>query len=284
MDQNPNFIRQVNLIVRLLPVIAANNRFGLKGGTAINLFLQEMPRLSVDIDLVFLPRLQRDSAISEIRRQLNEICLSARETIPQLETPNIYRRRGGTIKQLIRVGDCDVRIEVSTITRETVWPCQIRRVSRSVEDHFGYAEANVASFYDAYAGKICAALDRQHVRDLFDIRQLLLCNGIGRNLFKTFLVYLISSNRPIADLIDPKMKEISLPQMDDLNEMIVGSVSSDDLRDSRAELVNTLHSSLTSRDREFLISLKRNTLHLTIMMWSAMFGIGGSWGWLRLSG
>ena len=83
MDQNPNFIRQVNLIVRLLPVIAANNRFGLKGGTAINLFLQQTPRLSVDIDLVFLPRLQRDSAISEIRRQLNEICLSARETIPQ---------------------------------------------------------------------------------------------------------------------------------------------------------------------------------------------------------
>jgi len=49
------YMRQVALLVRTLPYIARHEAFALKGGTAINLFYRDMPRLSVDIDLTYLP-------------------------------------------------------------------------------------------------------------------------------------------------------------------------------------------------------------------------------------
>jgi hypothetical protein len=51
---NP-FYRQVVLLIELLPLVARERCFALKGGTAINLFVRDLPRLSVDIDLTYLP-------------------------------------------------------------------------------------------------------------------------------------------------------------------------------------------------------------------------------------
>lgn len=55
MDRENIYYRQVQLLLRLVPVIAQHSCFSLKGGTAINLFVRDLPRLSVDIDLVFCP-------------------------------------------------------------------------------------------------------------------------------------------------------------------------------------------------------------------------------------
>ena len=77
------------------------------------------------------------------------------------------------------------------------------------EDEFGFAEIAVVSFEDLYAGKITAALDRQHPRDLFDIKQLLDNEGITDKLRKALLVYIISHPRPIAELLNPHFKDIS---------------------------------------------------------------------------
>ncbi len=52
MANNP-FTEQVRLLVALLPRVAKQECFALKGGTAINMFLRDMPRLSVDIDLAY---------------------------------------------------------------------------------------------------------------------------------------------------------------------------------------------------------------------------------------
>jgi hypothetical protein len=49
------YIRQVDLLLKILPIVAKEPCFAIKGGTAINLFLRDLPRLSVDIDLVYLP-------------------------------------------------------------------------------------------------------------------------------------------------------------------------------------------------------------------------------------
>ena len=53
---------QVALLIRALPLVAEEPAFALKGGTAINLFVRDLPRLSVDIDLTYLP--VEDRAIS----------------------------------------------------------------------------------------------------------------------------------------------------------------------------------------------------------------------------
>ena len=59
MDPNSPYFKQVQLLVSVLPVVAKQECFALKGGTAINLFVRELPRLSVDIDLVYLPNRER---------------------------------------------------------------------------------------------------------------------------------------------------------------------------------------------------------------------------------
>jgi len=61
-----HYAEQVRLLVRLLPAIAEEEVFALKGGSAINLFYRDMPRLSVDIDLVYLPVESRSISLSNI--------------------------------------------------------------------------------------------------------------------------------------------------------------------------------------------------------------------------
>ncbi|PWW07932.1 MULTISPECIES: nucleotidyl transferase AbiEii/AbiGii toxin family protein [Pseudidiomarina] len=73
MDRNSIYYRQVQLLMQVLPFVAAHDCFALKGGTAINLFVRDFPRLSVDIDLVFLPMMDRDEALQTITSHLEQI-------------------------------------------------------------------------------------------------------------------------------------------------------------------------------------------------------------------
>lgn len=253
----------MDLIVRLLRPVAERNSFALKGGTAINLFLRDLPRLSVDIDLVYLSRDPWASAVLEIRRQLDQICDSAEKIIPRVQTPRSNSNVNVELKQVFRmpqhahVAAHEVRIEVSPVFRGVVWPCSMQRVSPRVEMIFGFSEANLASHYDIYAGKMCAALTRQHCRDIFDILELLRNKEIDRKLIDTFLVYLISQKRPISEVIDPHIKEIDESQVANLNNMTFEKVSLDDLEHARRSLLQIVRSSLTSDDCEFLVSFKK---------------------------
>jgi predicted nucleotidyltransferase component of viral defense system len=53
MKDSP-YYKQVELMLKIIPLVAAERCFALKGGTAINLFVRDMPRFSVDIDLTYL--------------------------------------------------------------------------------------------------------------------------------------------------------------------------------------------------------------------------------------
>lgn len=68
-----NYKAQVNLLLQILPYVAKEEIFALKGGTAINLFVREMPRLSVDIDLTYIPVDSREIALQNIEEALNRI-------------------------------------------------------------------------------------------------------------------------------------------------------------------------------------------------------------------
>lgn len=67
------YFKQAELLLRILPYIEAENVFALKGGTAINFFVRELPRLSVDIDLAYIPVSNRDDALADISRALKNI-------------------------------------------------------------------------------------------------------------------------------------------------------------------------------------------------------------------
>lgn len=73
MPVNERYRKQVVLLVQGIPAVAEEQDFALKGGTAINLFIRDMPRLSVDIDLTFLPVMPRDESLAAIEAALPRI-------------------------------------------------------------------------------------------------------------------------------------------------------------------------------------------------------------------
>ena len=103
---------------------------------------------------------------------------------------------------------------------------------------------------------LCAALDRQHPRDLFDVKLLLDNEGITEEIRKAFVVYLASHDRPIHELLDPKAKNIRRIFENEFAGMTVDSVSYEDLIAARDTLIETIRKELTSGEREFLVSLK----------------------------
>lgn len=257
MDRTNPYFGQVELLIRVLPHIAKHQIFALKGGTAINLFVRNLPRLSVDIDLAYLPLDPRDQALRAIQSALAAIANDIRSTIPGINIQATDLEATDSLRLTLRLDRNLVIVELSPVLRGTVWPVQPRSVVSAVEDTFGYAEVSVLSFNDLFAGKICAALDRQHPRDLFDIMLLLTNEGITRDLFRTFLVYLISHRRPMSELLSPTRKDIARIFETEFKDMVLGTVTLDDLLRAREQLISAVRAALTGDDRKFLLSVKR---------------------------
>jgi hypothetical protein len=111
---------------------------------------------------------------------------------------------------------------------------------------------------DTYGGKICAALDRQHPRDLYDVKYLFDNEGITEDIKDSFIYDLPSHNRPIDELLNPNFKDISGPFAKEFIEMALAEVSLQDLIQSREKLVKEVRSGLTDRDKKFLLSFIEN--------------------------
>ncbi len=127
----------------------------------------------------------------------------------------------------------------------------------AVENEFGYAKIAVVALADLYAGKICAALDRQHPRDLFDVKWLLENEGLNNDIRKALLVYLSSHNRPMAELLRPQFKDITTIYGGEFVNMTEKQVSLEELVRVRAHLVELIHQGLTADEKQFLLSFKR---------------------------
>jgi len=125
----------------------------------------------------------------------------------------------------------------------------------SVEDKFGFAEAKIVAFEDLFAGKLHAALDRQHPRDLFDVKLLYENEGLTDDLFRAFLVYVASSNRPPHELLDPNFAPLDDLYTKEFSGMSFVRVSVADLNAVRTKLINDVKSRLTGAVAGFLRSL-----------------------------
>jgi predicted nucleotidyltransferase component of viral defense system len=258
MDRSNPYFRQVELLVRVLPHVAKQGCFALKGGTAINLFVRDLPRLSVDIDLAYLPLDARDQALPAIQTALEKIAQDI-QSLGGVRTQLTKPGETESLRLTVQRDGSQVVIELSPVLRGTVWPAETRSVVPAVEELFGYAEIPVVSFNDLFAGKICAALDRQHPRDLFDVRLLLANEGISRDLLRTFLIYLISHGRTMAELLAPKRRDIAPVFEAEFRTMALDPVSLEELLQTREELIAGINRALTEDDRKFLLSVKGKT-------------------------
>jgi predicted nucleotidyltransferase component of viral defense system len=154
-----SYRQQVALLIRVIPFVAKEEVFALKGGTAINLFVRDMPRLSVDIDLTYLPVENRaaslaaiDDAMLRIKDRVEQGLLGVKVSASRSADEKIVT------KLTVRDQDAQIKIEVTPVLRGTVYDPALTGVVPIVEDTFGFAEIKIVSFADLYAGKIVAAL------------------------------------------------------------------------------------------------------------------------------
>lgn len=260
MEANSPFTDQARLLVALLSSVAKQPCFALKGGTAINLFLRDMPRLSVDIDLTYLPVEGRDASLAGIDAAIGAVAEDIALHIPRAKVnASILPGTGKRYKLLVWQGDAGVKIEVFPVLRGSVFPAEIRQLSARASKAFGYARVPVLSIEDLFGGKICAALDRQHPRDLYDVHWLLQQEGIDERLKNAFLVYLMGHNRPMAELLAPQAQDIEPLYRAELAGMTYEPVGLGQLRETLPRLVGKIQAAMTDADRRFLLALKRGT-------------------------
>jgi hypothetical protein len=254
----PIFSEQVRLLVATIPSVAQETCFALKGGTAINLFLRNLPRLSVDLDLVYLPIEERETSLSHLDAAMRRIATRIRQSLAGTTVAEtVLPKTDKCIRLQVMRHNTAIKIEVSPVMRGTLNPINETVLADDARAEFGFARMNLLHFTDIYAGKLCAALDRQHPRDLFDVHFLLANEGITPALKDTFLIYLISSNRPMAELIAPNRLDIKAIYATEFVGMTNTPVSLEQLLAAREQMITTLHRLLTDQDREFLLSVKR---------------------------
>lgn len=254
---NQSYINQADLLLQVIPHIAPEKTLAMKGGTAINLFLRNMPRLSVDIDLTYLPFDNREIALTNISNSLARIRERIIKSIPDI-TVNNHTFDGKDVKLLVQSHKAQIKIEVNTITRGHLRPARVLQVNEPVQERFRkFAAIQVVSNEELYGGKICAALDRQHPRDLFDVHLLFQDSGFNENMKYGFIEALLSHMRPIQEVFQPH----SLDQRSAFERQFKGmsdiTFTYEDFESTRKRLIKTINSSLTETDRTFLLSFKR---------------------------
>lgn len=264
IDANNIYRKQVQLLVRILPLVDTEKCFALKGGTAINLFYRALPRLSVDIDLLYIPMDDRETALLNIRAALSRISILIKQKIPGTKVQNTHDQ-SDALRLIVSQDEIRIKVELSPVIRGTVFPEVRMEVDEEVEKEFGYVEMQVASLPDLYAGKICAALDRQHPRDLFDIKFLLENEGLTDNLRKTFLIFLISHQRPMSELLAPNRKDITEIYETEFKQMAEVDVPLKQLEEARENLIHQINSQITDNEKKFILSFKNKTPDWSLM-------------------
>ncbi|MCX5794867.1 MAG: nucleotidyl transferase AbiEii/AbiGii toxin family protein [Elusimicrobia bacterium] len=250
------YLEQARLMLRILPHVAKETCFALKGGSAINFFRRDMPRISVDIDLTYVPISPRDEALGGIGEALQRIKAGIGKAIPGAAIHESLSA-GHLFKLVVRGDGAQVKIEPNTVIRGTIEPPVERALSAKVENKFGLAVlARIAADSDLYGGKICAALDRQHPRDLFDVKLLLAGEGLTAGIRKGFVVYLASHDRPMHELIDPSRKDMRAVYDSEFLGMTDEPVTYEELVETRERLIVRLRADLTDAERKFLVSIK----------------------------
>jgi predicted nucleotidyltransferase component of viral defense system len=248
---------QTRLLLRCLPELEQHPCFALKGGTAINFFVRDLPRISVDIDLTYLPLAPRKETLATISEHLGALGSSLKQQIPGVRVEQ--RRNEGQVDRLTIVSrDATTKIEPNTILRGSVYPGETREMAASAVDRFGVAiRAQTLSVADLYGGKLCAALDRQHPRDLFDVKVLLEAEGITPEIRRAFVVYLAGHSRPMSELLAPRLMDIRETFEAHFVGMTRDEVALESLVAVQRDLPHKLVRELDDDERAFLLALKR---------------------------
>lgn len=259
------YVDTVRLLLAVAPVIFESPHFALKGGTALNLFVQDLPRLSVDIDVVFTDHvMEREQVLKTIGEEL----LIAKAQLERMGYSAILHKtqKGDEAKLLVTNQVSQVKVEVNFVFRGTLLPVTHRALVNSACDLFTTAmELPVLAIPELYGSKLVAALDRQHPRDWFDVAAMMDRFGIEAEMVDCFVAYLAGHNRPIHEVLfsnDLLLEEI---YNTDFVGMTATEIPLQHLIETRRYIRQELPKMLTDSHRRFLLSFVRAEPDWTLM-------------------
>jgi hypothetical protein len=260
---NRAYLASVRLLLDVAPAVFRLPAFALKGGTAINLFLRDMPRLSVDLDLVLADhRPGRDEAFQRI----DSVLASARS---EMEAQGFRCDRGSSgeeTKLFVERERVQIKIEVNHVFRGTILPVARRPLAEAAQDiFFTDIELPVLHPDELYGSKLVAAMDRQHPRDLFDVLHLYASGGLTPEVVECFVCYLAGHNRPVHEVLFANQIDISRAYVNEFAGMPRETVGLEELLALREQLFHELPSSLSRGQREFLLGLVRGEPDWSLM-------------------
>jgi hypothetical protein len=249
------YIEVVRLLLEAIPVVFQQPQFAMKGGTALNLFVQDLPRLSVDIDVVFVDHTasrtealrQIGAALEETRKELNRRGLQAESSLGAL---------GDESKLFLRRGSHLVKVEVNHVFRGTMLPVQARSLTPESRRLFTTeVHVPVLATDELYGSKLVAALHRQHPRDLFDVHCLFGTGGITDEMVECFVGYLAGHHRPLHEVLASRDHDLTNTYENEFKGMARMAISLEALVASRDRLRQELDARLTANHRAFLLGL-----------------------------
>lgn len=246
----------VKLLLDTLPFLFSDGTFVLKGGTAINLFYRNLPRLSVDIDLAYAERKHDcETALGNITDRLSKISAELKKY--GMDTDRT-RFEADTTKLVVTRGSCRVKLEVNHVFRGILKPPKKITVSPNVEKMFMSApEAYVMDHDELYAGKIMAALNRQHPRDLFDVKKLYENGGITDGIIDCFVCYLCGGNGVFYETLDPNPKDIRDVFAKDFDGMQFERTTPEELTEIFLRLKRDVVGMMRNERKDFLVGFSR---------------------------
>lgn len=251
---NEAYKKQVRLLLDVLPEVAKEECFAMHGGTAINLFVRDMPRLSVDIDLTYVDIAERNETLEGI----NAALLRIKQRIEALRPSIRVQHKDKVCKLQLDEHGVLIKIEVNMVGRGLLGEPSKAPLCEAAQEQFeAFCAMPLVPLAQLYGGKLCAALDRQHPRDLFDVKLLLENEGFTDEIKKGFILGLVSSNRPTHEMLDPHLLDQRTAFENQFEGMTTIEFSYDDYEATRLQLIDTVKASLSEMDKAFLLSLNR---------------------------
>lgn len=247
------FKEQVKLLLDVLPFVGEEDQLALHGGTAINLFVRDMPRLSVEIDLTYITIEERAITIENI----NELLFRLKVKLETRLIGSTVQVKPNIGKLFINKDNATIKLEINLVGRGLFDNPQKMLLSKVAQQQYDtFVEVKMVPFAQLYGGKICAALDRQHPRDLFDVKFLLDREGINDEIKKGFIYSLLGSERPIYEILNPNLlnqREALINQFEGMTDIPFGYECYESTREL---LIKEIHRSLSEKDKNFLMSFK----------------------------
>lgn len=261
---NKDYIESVRLLLDVAPVVFKQGQFALKGGTAINLFMCDLPRLSVDLDLVYTNHNHdRETALRTIGTALQAAESELARSRIRCDLRGVQKEE---TKLFVERGGVRIKVEVNHVFRGTLHePNSLHLVPEAQDLFFTDLKIPVLVRDELYASKLIAAMDRQHSRDIFDVRVLWSQGGITSGMLDCLVAYLAGHNRPIHEVLFAKKKDLKSTFSNEFSGMTREPVHLDQLEEMQSELLATIPRLLNTAHRRFLIGMANGSPDWSIL-------------------